>query len=443
MAQRSALIDKNGHPETSKTLKDLDSSAQSLQSDSMDFSKYRPDFPVLSQEMHGKPLAFLDTAASAQKPQAVIDAMNVVLEGGYSNIHRGLYKISQNLTEDFEAVRSKIARFIGAESEKNIIFTRNTTEGINLVAQSWARNTLQKDDEIIISEMEHHANIVPWQILAEQIGIIVHVLPVTDAGELDLEQFSALLSDKTKLVSIVQISNSLGTVNPVQDIIKQTRAFNADIKILIDGSQAVVHEVVDVQDLDSDFYVFTGHKLYAPSGIGVLCGKYDLLQSMPPYQGGGDMIERVSFDGTEYRDAPYKFEAGTPAIVEVIGLGAAIDYLSGIGLANIKAHEQEIYAYAMGKLADLDFITYYGQAADKAPVISFTLDQSKVQAHISDVGMVLDQCGVAVRTGHHCCMPLMQRYGIDGTVRASIGLYTNKDDIDALYNGLVKVQELF
>ena len=288
---------------------------------------YRADFPVLSTEMNGKSLAFLDSAASAQKPQAVIDAMNTVLETGYSNIHRGLYRISQELTTDFEGVRGKIADFIGANSEKEVIFTRNSTESINLVAQSWGRTHLKSGDEVILSEMEHHANIVPWQLLQEQIGIKIKVIPVLDDGSLDDQAFETLLSEKTKLIGIVHISNALGVINNVNQIIKLSRDFNPKIKVLIDGSQSAVHQKIDVQKLDSDFFVFTGHKLYGPTGIGVLHAKYEILESMPPYQGGGDMIERVSFDGTTYKEPPYRFEAGTPAIVEVIGLGAAVDYL--------------------------------------------------------------------------------------------------------------------
>ncbi|PCI56723.1 MAG: cysteine desulfurase [Alphaproteobacteria bacterium] len=405
-------------------------------------SPWRSDFPALSKTMNGKPLAFLDSAASAQKPQCVIDAMNDVLTGGYSNIHRGLYEISQNLTQSFEDVRKKIAQFIGAQSEKNIVFTRNATEGINLVAQSWGRSALKAGDEIIITEMEHHANIVPWQLLADQIGIIVKVVPVTDGGVLDLDAFQSLLSDKTKLVSFVEISNALGTINPVTDIVQMVRKFNADIKILVDGSQGVVHRAVDVTAMDVDFYVFTGHKLYAPSGIGVLYGKYDVLDSMPPYQGGGDMIERVSFkSGIIYREAPYKFEAGTPAIVEVIGLGAAVDYLVDNSMDKIAAHEAELLKYATEAIQGVAGLTLHGTAGltQKAGILSFTMDN----AHPSDIGMVLDQCGVAVRTGHHCAMPLMEILGLNATARASLAMYSEQNDVDALINGLNKVNALF
>lgn len=405
-------------------------------------SPWRDDFPALHKQMNGKPLAFLDSAASAQKPKAVIEAMDAVLSGGYSNIHRGLYEISQNLTQAFEDARKKVAQFIGASSDKNIVFTRNSTESINVVAQSWARTNLSAGDEIIITEMEHHANIVPWQILSEQIGVIVKVVPVTDEGTLDMDAFQSLLSDKTKLVGVVEISNALGTINPIHDIIKMVRGHNADIKILIDGSQGVVHRRVDVTAMDADFYVFTGHKLYAPSGIGVLYGKYDLLNAMPPYQGGGDMIEKVSFkSGTTYREAPYKFEAGTPAIVEVIGLGAAVDYLVDIGMDKIVQHEENLLRYATEAITQIDGLTLHGpkDLSQKAGVLSFTMDY----AHPSDIGMILDQCGVAVRSGHHCAMPLMEAMGIDATARASLAMYSDKSDVDALIEGLKKVQGLF
>lgn len=402
-------------------------------------SPWRKDFPALSKQMNGKPLAFLDSAASAQKPQVVIDAMDAVLTGGYANIHRGLYQISQDLTQAFEDVRKKVADFIGAPSDKNIVFTRNATEGVNLVAQSWGRANLKAGDEVIITEMEHHANIVPWQILAEQFGIVVKVVPITSRLTLDMDVFETLLSEKTKMVAVVEVSNAIGTHNPIDEIISKARSFNSDIKILIDGSQGVVHHAVNVTDLDCDFYVFTGHKLYAPSGVGVLYGKYGLLQSMPPYQGGGDMIERVSFKtDTTYREAPYKFEAGTPAIVEVIGLGAAVDYLLEIGMDKIAAHERAVMDYAVPMIEEIDGIKLY--TGPNAPcVLPFTMDC----AHPSDIGMVLDQCGVAVRCGHHCAMPLMEALDVEGTVRASIAMYSDKSDIDALVAGLKKVKSLF
>ena len=400
---------------------------------------YRADFPILKTQMNGQPLAFLDTAASAQKPACVIAAMNDIYERKYSNIHRGLYGLSQKLTEEFEAVRVKIASFIGAASEKEIIFTRNATESINLVAQSWGKAHLKEGDEIILSEMEHHANIVPWQLLRDQIGITIKIIPVLDDGALDIDAFQSLLSKDTKLVSITHISNALGTVNNINKIIALSKDFNQEIKVMIDGSQGIVHSPVNMESLGADFYVFTGHKLYGPTGIGVLYGRYDVLETMPPYQGGGDMIERVSFEKTTYKEPPYRFEAGTPAIAEVIGLGAAIDYVSNIGFEALQIHEQALLAYATEKLQAIEGLKLYGRASDKAGILSFTMEG----AHPSDIGMVLDQCGVAVRTGHHCCMPLMQRFGLDATVRASLGLYSNADDIDQLIEGLHKVRKLF
>jgi cysteine desulfurase/selenocysteine lyase len=413
--------------------------AQSAVKINSGIEKFRGDFPVLQTQMNGQPLAFLDSAASAQKPRAVIDAMSAVYEGAYANIHRGLYRLSTELTQKFEDVRVKVAKFINAGSEKNIVFTRNATEAINLVAQSWGRTFLKEGDEIILTEMEHHANIVPWQLLRDQTGIIIKTVPFDTRGVLDLAALEKLLSPKTKLVSFVHISNALGTVNPVSKIMQIVRSFNPDITVMIDGSQGVVHNVTNIRDLAPDFFVFTGHKLYGPTGIGVLYGRYDLLEAMPPYQGGGDMIERVSFEKTSYKEAPYKFEAGTPAIAEVIGLGAAIDYVSAIGMDPIAVHEKELLEYATRKLEAVDGLKMHGSAPNKAGILSFTMEQ----AHPSDIGMVLDQCGVAVRAGHHCCMPLMQSLGLDSTVRASLGLYSNKNDIDQLIEGLHKVQKLF
>lgn len=404
-----------------------------------DISRCRGDFPALNTLMHGKPLAFLDTAASAQKPQAVIDAMSAVYESGYSNIHRGLYEISQNLTEKFESVREKVAGFIGAASEKKIVFTRNATEGINLVAQSWGRAHLKSGDEIILTQMDHHANIVPWQILRDQIGIEIKIIPIDDRGVLNLSALEKLLSPKTKMIALTHVSNALGTINPVKKIVQTIKKYNPTIQVLIDGSQAVVHGAVNVTDIGADFYVFTGHKLYGPTGIGVLYGTDEALNSMPPYQGGGDMIERVTFARTTFKEPPYRFEAGTPPIAEVIGLGAAIDYVQNIGLENIAAHEADLLRYATDKLQNIDGLKIHGTAPDKTGIISFTIDGT----HPTDIGMVLDQMGVAVRTGHHCCMPLMERLGVDATARASIGLYTNTDDIDQWVAGLHKVKELF
>jgi cysteine desulfurase/selenocysteine lyase len=401
-------------------------------------ASFRGNFPVLQKTMNGQPVAFLDTGASAQKPQAVIDAMKAAMDTEYANIHRGLYQFSQVTTAKFEAVRAKVADFIGARSEKEIVFTRNATEGINLVAQSWGRTFLKAGDEVIITGMEHHANIVPWQLLRDQAGIIIRVIPVLQNGTLDLESLEKLLSPKTKFVSFVHVSNALGTINPVETIIQRIRNYNKDIRILVDGSQAVVHGAVNMSEMDPDFYVFTGHKLYGPTGIGVLYGRYDVLQSMPPYQGGGDMIERVTFEKTTYKDAPARFEAGTPAIVEVMGLGAAIDYVANIGMDVIAAQEQDLLAYGLETIGAVEGLTLYGPTENRAGIISFTADWG----HASDIAMVLDQCGVAVRSGHHCCQPLMEGFGIDATVRASLGLYSNKGDIDQLVAGLEKARKL-
>lgn len=398
----------------------------------------RKDFPVLQTQMNGKPLVFLDSAASAQKPLAVIEAMDAVYKSGYSNIHRGLYKISQDLTQAFEDVRAKIARFIGAPSANNIVFTRNSTESINLVAQSWGRTHLKAGDEVILSVMEHHANIVPWQILQDQIGIVIKVVPMQGDGALDLEAYQKLLSPKTKLVSVVHISNALGTINPVKKIIEIAKAYSTSIHTLIDGSQSVVHSSVNMQDLGCDFFVFTGHKLYGPTGIGVLYGKTEVLETMPPYQGGGDMIERVSFAGTTYKEPPYRFEAGTPAITEVIGLGVAIDYVSGVGFEALTAHENDLLAYGAQRLGEIEGLKIYGHAHDKIALFSFNL----ADVHSSDIAMILDQQGIAVRSGHHCCMPLMQSLGIEGSVRASMGLYSSRADIDYLVEGIQKARSM-
>lgn len=404
----------------------------------VDLARYRADFPVLAGKMNGQRLAFLDTAASAQKPQSVIDAMAHTASNRYSNIHRGLYSFSQVLTLQFENVRAQVARFINAPTN-SIVFTRNATEAINLVAQSWGGEFLKKGDEIILSAMEHHANIVPWQLLNKNNEFNIKVNPLLDDCSLDLEAFKSQLSTHTRMVAITHISNALGTVNNVKKIIEIAKNFNPEIRVLIDGSQGVVHNVVDVQDLGCDFYVFTGHKLYGPTGIGVLYGRPEVLESMPPYQGGGDMIERVTFEKTTFKKPPSRFEAGTPAILEVIGLGAAIDYVSVIGLENIAAHEAALLEYATQKLQALKGVTIYGPDLNqKAGIISFNMQG----AHPSDVGMILDKMGVAVRAGHHCCMPLMQSLGIEGTLRASLGLYSNKDDIDQLIEGLKKAKDL-
>lgn len=398
----------------------------------------RADFPALGEMVHGKPLAYLDTASSAQKPLAVIEKMRDVMAHHYANVHRGLYTYSQTTTHEYESVRRKIADFINAKSCDEIIFTRNTTEGINLTAYSWGGVFLKAGDEIILTQMEHHSNIVPWQLLQDQIGFIIRVVPVLSDGSLDIDTFKDLLSERTKLVGVIHVSNALGAINPVEKIIQEVRSYNSSIRVLVDASQSIVHCGIDVQALDCDFMVFTGHKLYGPTGSGVLWVRENILESMRPYQGGGDMIESVSFEKTYYKTGPARFEAGTPAFVDVIGLGAAIDYIRTIGQENIKAHEKMVFDYAMRELENIEGLAFYGRTREKVGIVSFTADWAKE----SDVTMVLDQCGVAVRTGHHCCMPLMKAMGLDGTIRASIGLYTNQNDIDSLVQGLKKARSL-
>ncbi len=398
----------------------------------------RKDFPILDRTMNGRRLAYLDSAASAQKPRAVLDAMNSVYSGSYANIHRGLYEFSQKTTRQFEEVREKIARFINVKSEKEIVFTRNTTEAINIVASCWGAENLGRDDEIILTRMEHHANIVPWQILQKKKGFAIKIWEVRDDGSLNPDDLQTLLSGRTKMLGLVHISNALGTVNPVAEIIQTVKAYNPDITVVIDGTQAVVHGPVDMRETGCDFFAFTGHKLYGPTGVGVLYGRYDHLQAMPPYQGGGDMIEEVRFEETTFKDAPYKFEAGTPSFVDVIGLGAAIDYLSAAGMDTIRDYEAGLLAYATAGLSDIDGLKLYGTAENKAAILSFTIEGCP----ISDLGMLLDRQGVAVRSGHHCCMPLMQAMGVEGTTRASIGLYTVKEDIDQLTEALIKARDM-
>lgn len=402
-------------------------------------NSWRGDFPALSQTMNNRPLVYLDSGASAQKPAQVLEAVQKALRDEYANIHRGLYRFSQEKTQAFESVRRKVARFIGAADERSIVFTRNATESINLVAASWGGAYLRPGDEIVLTQMEHHANIVPWQLLETRLGVVLRVVPVRDDGTLDLEALPGLLSNRTKLVAFTHVSNALGTVNPVADIVKIVRQHDPAVKILVDGSQAVVHGPVDVAALDCDFYVFTGHKLYGPTGVGVLYGRADVLESMPPYQGGGDMIDRVSFEGTTFKEAPYRFEAGTPAIAEVIALGAAIDYVQRIGLDKIADYEQKLLGYATSALLKIPGLEIHGTAPHKAPIVSFTMDGIQ----ISDIAMTLDQMGIAVRAGHHCCMPLMQRFGVAGTVRASFGLYTDQNDVDRLVAGLEKIRSMF
>ena len=402
-----------------------------------DVDAIRADFPALSLEINGYPIAFLDSGASAQKPDVVIERMNQAYRGEYANVHRGAYSLSQKATDNYEEARTKVARFVNAKSDDEIIFTRNVTAAINLVSHSYGRAFLNEGDEIIISHMEHHANIVPWQLLRDETGIVIKVVPIDDVGNFLMEEYKNQLGPKTKLVAVTQVSNVLGTVVPIKEVIDLAHAAGA--KVLIDGAQGIVHSPVDVQALDVDLYAFTGHNLYGPSGIGVLYGKIDILNAMSPYQGGGDMIENVTFEKTTYRDAPARFEAGTPPIVEAVGLSAAIDYVNSVGLDNIARHEQALLAYATERLRGLDGLTIYGQAENKAAIVSFTLEG----VHPHDIGTIIDSRGVAVRAGHHCAQPLMDRFGIAAMARASMAMYSNKDDIDALVDALNYVKEIF
>jgi cysteine desulfurase/selenocysteine lyase len=404
---------------------------------SLDVEAVRRDFPILGRRINDHPLVYLDSGASAQKPRVVIDTVRRVYETSYANIHRGVHYLSQNATEQFEAVREKVARFISAESAQEIVFTRNATEAVNLVAQSYARTFLKEGDAVLISEMEHHANIVPWQLLAQQIGIRLDVVPIDDFGQLVLEEYERRLTARTGLVALTHCSNVLGTVTPVAEIVALAHA--RGIPVLLDGAQGVVHRAVDVRAIGADFYVFTGHKIYGPSGTGVLYGRKQLLEKMPPYQGGGDMIAHVSFAGTSFREPPHRFEAGTPAIAEIIGLGAALDYVSGLGLERIAAWESELLDYATEQLTQVPGLVIQGRAPEKAAIVSFTLEC----AHAHDVGTILDSMGVAIRAGHHCAEPLMSRLGVAATARASLAMYNTKADVDALVAALRKVHEIF
>ncbi|MSP27611.1 MAG: cysteine desulfurase [Methylococcales bacterium] len=397
----------------------------------------RADFPILAEKIRNKPLVYLDNAATCQKPQAVIDSIVQCYSHDYANIHRGVHTLSIRATDQFESARDKVKTFINAASEKEIIFVRGATEAINLVAQTYGKANLQAGDEIIITAMEHHANIVPWQMLCEQIGVVLKVIPMTTKGELIAGEFEKLLNDKTKLVAITQMSNALGTINPVKAMIATAHAKN--IPVLMDGAQAIPHIAVDVQDLDCDFYVFSGHKLYAPAGVGVLYGKQALLEAMPPYQGGGDMIRTVTFEKSTYAGLPHKFEAGTPAIADVIGLGAAIDYITAIGMEAIAAHEHELLVYATEQALQIKELRIIGEAEHKGAILSFVLD--KIHPH--DIGTMLDSLGIAVRAGHHCAMPVMDFYHVPATARASFAMYNTKAEVDVLIKGIRDLIAMF
>jgi len=403
----------------------------------LDVARIRQDFPILSQLIHGKRLVFLDSAASAQKPRPVMDAERDIYERGYANVHRGVYWLSQHATDEYEDVREKVRQLLNAREAREIVFLRGATEAINLVAQSFGRAFLSAGDEVIISHMEHHSNIVPWQMLREEKGVVLRVAPIDDAGELDLEAFEKLIVRRTKLIAVTHVANALGTVVPVAKVVRLAKEHG--IPVLIDGCQAVPHQAVDVQALDCDFYVFSGHKLYGPTGIGVLYGKAQLLRAMPPWQGGGDMIRSVTFERTEYNELPWKFEAGTPHIIGAIGLGAAIDYVRSIGYDAIGAHETALLAYALRELSQINSLRIIGHPRHRSGVISFALGE----VHPHDIGTILDQDGICVRAGHHCAQPTMDRFGVSATVRASFGIYNDRDDVDALVAGLRKVQEIF
>jgi len=398
---------------------------------------WRGDFPILKERVHGKQLIYLDNGATTQKPQAVIDAEVEYYRHYNSNIHRGVHALSQKATEAFEDARVKVQHFLNARHAEEIIFVRGTTEAINLVAQSYGRPRFKPGDEIILTAMEHHANIVPWQMLCEQTGAVLKVVPINDDGELLFEDYLSLLGSRTKMVAVVHVSNALGSINPVREMVRAAHAHG--VPVLLDGAQAVSHMKVNVRELDCDFYAFSGHKLYGPTGIGVLYGKQALLEEMPPYQGGGDMIRTVTFEKTEYNELPYKFEAGTPNIAGGIALGTAIDYVTEIGFDPISQHEDDLLSYVTSEVKSMPGLRLIGTAKNKAGILSFVMDG----AHPHDVGTILDHQGIAVRAGHHCAMPVMQRYGVPATVRASLALYNSRDDVDALVAGLHKVKELF
>jgi cysteine desulfurase/selenocysteine lyase len=402
-----------------------------------DVNKVRDDFPILKQQVNGHPLVYLDNGATSQKPQSVIDAIVNYYTTTNSNVHRGVHTLSQQATDSYEGARSKVREFINAGKDEEIIFTRNTTEGINLVAHSYGRQNVGPGDDIIVSNMEHHSNIVPWQMLCEEKGANLKVVPIDDSGELIMDEYEKMLSPRTKLVSITHVSNALGTILPAAQIVAMAHAHGAPV--LLDGAQAVPHMPVDMKELDCDFYVFSGHKLYGPTGIGILYGKEEYLNAMPPFLGGGEMIKSVTFEKTIYNDLPYKFEGGTPDIAGAIGLGAAIDYVNALGFDDITAHEEELLKYGTDALSSIEGLRIVGTAAHKAGILSFVMDK----AHPHDIGTILDEQGIAIRTGHHCAQPVMQRFQIPATARASMAFYNTKEDIDALVKGIDRVLEVF
>ena len=402
-----------------------------------DIHKIREDFPILGREVYGKPLIYLDNGATTQKPRCVVEAITNEYYSVNANVHRGVHFLSQQATELHEASRETVRRFINARSTNEIIFTRGTTESINLLASSFVGSQMQAGDEVIVSTMEHHSNIVPWQLQAGKKGIVIKVIPMNDKGELLQEEYKQLFSEKTKLVCVMQVSNVLGTVNPVKEMIAEAHAHG--VPVLVDGAQSVPHMKVDVQDLDADFFAFSGHKVYGPTGVGVLYGKEEWLDKLPPYQGGGEMIQSVSFEKTTFNELPFKFEAGTPDYIGTTALAKALDYVSAIGMDKIEAHEHELTVYAMNRLKQIEGMRIFGEAEHKSSVISFLVGN----IHHLDMGTLLDRLGIAVRTGHHCAQPLMNRLGIEGTVRASFGLYNTKEEIDILVAGIERVSKMF
>lgn len=407
-----------------------------ITTDILDIQKIRADFPILNQEINGKKLVYFDNAATTQKPTAVINAIAHYYNFDNANIHRGIHTLAERATRDFEASREAVREFLGASSIEEIIFTSGTTQGINLVASTFGRKFIKEGDEIIVSGMEHHSNIVPWQMLCEEKGITLKVIPVTEQGELDMEAYENLLSEKVKLVAVNHVSNSLGTINPVKEIIALAHEYGA--KVLIDGAQATSHFNIDVQDLDADFYAFSAHKLYGPTGMGALYGKKELLNAMPPYMGGGEMIKDVSFEKTTYNELPYKFEAGTPNIADVVALKTALEYADALGRENIAAHEDMLLSYATEQLSDIEGLRIIGQAKKKVSVLSFVIDG----IHHQDIGVLLDNQGIAVRTGHHCTQPLMQRFNLLGTSRASFAVYNTIEEVDRLVAGIHRVKKM-
>ncbi len=413
------------------------SGSANLTPSGLDVQKVREDFPILTRQVHGKPLVYFDTAASAQRPLAVIEAIDHFYRRHNANVHRGVHQLSQEATDLYEAARRSLARFINAGSEREVIFTRGTTESINLVAQSFLRPRVGPGDEILITHMEHHSNIVPWQMLCEQTGASLKVVPINQRGELELDVLETMLSERVKLLGIVHISNALGTVNPIEEVVRMAKRY--DIPVLVDGAQAMPHQQVDVQALACDFYCLSGHKMYGPTGIGALWAREEILEDMPPWQGGGEMISKVTFEETVFNELPAKFEAGTPNIAGGVGLGAAVEYLSGLGMDAISAHENQVLEVATGKLSAIEGLRIIGTARHKAGVISFTLGD----IHPHDLGTVIDHYGVALRTGHHCAMPVMQFFNVPATARVSFGLYNTLEEVDILIDALEQSREMF